>query len=77
MTRANLPTDLHPVTVGKSHIEDGDIGRGRRDAVQRFLCGSRLTHDFDAFVGLEELAKAAANDLVIIEEEHSNARHVG
>ena len=50
------------------------FGRGRRDAPVGLLGGARLAHDLEVVLGLEQLAQAAAHDLVVVEEEHAH-RH--
>ena len=71
---ADLAAHLDAVPVGQPHVDDRDVGLRRRDARQRLLGGPRLADDLDVVALLEELAHAAAHDLVIVEQEHSN-RH--
>jgi signal transduction histidine kinase len=70
MRRADLPADLHPVTVGESDVEHRDIRTRRRNARERFSGGSGLSHDFEVPFGLEELLDPATDDLVVVEEKH-------
>jgi two-component system, NarL family, sensor histidine kinase DevS len=75
MRRADLPADLHAVTVGESDVEHRDIGTRRRNACERFGRGSSLSHDFEVPFSLEELLDPATDDLVVIEEEHPHIAH--
>ena len=70
----NLAADLDAVAVGQAHVDDGDVGLDRRDPRHAFLGGSGLADHLDVVVRLEQLAHAAANDLVIVEQEDAN-RH--
>ena len=46
------------------------FGRGRRDAPVGLLGGARLADHLEVVLGLEQLAHAAAHDLVVVEQEH-------
>jgi signal transduction histidine kinase len=70
MGRADLPADLHTVTVGQADVEHGDIGTRRRDSGQRLGSGSGLADDFEVALRLEQLLDAAPDDLVVVEQEH-------
>ena len=59
-----------PRTVGQPDVENGDVGAGGGDPVARLLGGARLADDFEVVLRLEELAHAAADDLVVVEQEH-------
>ena len=74
MLRADLAAHLDAVAVGQPHVEHGDVGRGGRDAPVGLLGGAGLADDLDVVLGLEQLAEAAADDLVVVEEEHPD-RH--
>ena len=76
MARADLPAHLDAVTVREAHVEQCDVGTGRRDPVDRLLGGVGFADHLDVVFGFEELPDATAHDLVIVEEEHAD-RAVG
>ena len=67
---AHLAAHLDAVAVGQPHVDDRDVGRGRRDARERLLGGAGLADDLDVVFDLEQLAHTAPDDLVIVEQEH-------
>ena len=69
-TRANVAADLDSGAVRQANVEHGDIGACGRDPVARFFGGARLADDFEVLLRFEEIAHAAADDLVVIEQEH-------
>ncbi len=72
--RADLAADLDAVAVGQADVEDGDVRARGRDAPVRLLGGAGLADDLEVVLGLEQVAQAAADDLVVVEEEHAD-RH--
>ena len=72
--RADLAAHLDPVAVGQADVEDGDVRARRGDPPVGLLGGARLADDLEVVLGLEQLAQAAAHDLVVVEEEHPH-RH--
>ena len=74
---ADLSAHLDPAAVRQAHVEDGDVRVGHRDAVVGLLDASGLTHDLEIVLGVDELAKPAADDLVVVEQEHTggHGRH--
>ena len=70
----DLPADLDAVAVGQADVEDGDVGARRGDPAVGLLGGAGLADDLDVVLGLEELAEAPADDLVVVEQEHAD-RH--
>ena len=68
MGGADLPAHLDAVAVRQADVEDRDVGLGRRDASER-LGGARLADDLDVVLGLEQLADAPSDDLVVVEQE--------
>jgi hypothetical protein len=76
MTGADLPTGRDPVTVLQAHVEDGDVGVERGDAADRFVLGARLADHHEVGLGLQQVAHAPTDDLVVVEEEDGDAiRH--
>ena len=69
MAAADVAANLDTAAVGDPYIEDGDIGTGARDAVERLGGRAGLAHDFQVVFGLEQLADAAADHLVVVEQE--------
>ena len=70
---ADLAAHLDAVAVGQAHVEHGDVGlvAGMRAGL---LGGARLADHLEVVLGLEQLAQAAPDDLVVVEEEHPD-RH--
>ena len=68
---ADLAADLDPVAVGQPDVEDGHVGRGGRDPPVGLLGRSGLADDLEVVLRLEQLAQPAADDLVIVEQEHA------
>ena len=60
------------VAVGQPHVEDGDVGPGRRDPGERPLGGVGFADDLDVVLGVEQLPDPAADDLVVVEQEHAD-----
>src|SRR5690606_34073705 len=71
VARADVAADLDAVAVGQPHVAHRDVGARGGDAGQRFLGGARLADDLQVVLGLEELADPPADDLVVVEQEHS------
>ena len=72
--RADVAADRDAVAVGQAHVEDGDVGAQGGDAGQRLGGGAGLADDLDVVLGLQQLGDAAADDLVVVEQEHGD-RH--
>lgn len=70
--RTDLTAHFDTVAVGKAHVEDGDVGPGRRDARERLLDGPGLAHHLDVVLGLEQVAHPDPDDLVVVEEEDAD-----
>jgi hypothetical protein len=62
----------------KAHVDDGDIGAGRRDAREPFFCRPRFPDNFDLAGLLEEIPHSSPHYFVIVEEKHtySHVPHV-
>jgi hypothetical protein len=65
--RPDLPTRSHTVALGKSDVENGDIRIEGGDLKHGIVLRARLADDRDVALGLEQIANAPPNDLVIIE----------
>ena len=72
--RSDLTTDVDAGAVGQPAVEDRDVGPKRRDSADRLLRQTRLPDDLDVAVLLEELLEPAADDLVVVEQEHADLR---
>src|SRR5581483_10971987 len=76
--RPDLPAHLDPAAVAalvpQAHIEDGDVGMGLGDPIERFLAVGRLADDVDVVFGPEQVAHATADELVVVQEEDAD-RH--
>ena len=68
--RADVPAHPDAVAVGQPHVEDGDVRAQRGDAGQRLRGGAGFADDLDVVLGLQQLRDAAADDLVVVEQEH-------
>ena len=72
MSRSDLAAHLDAVTVGQADVEHGDIGPGRRNARQRLVRRPGFAHDLQVAFSLEELLDAAADDLVVVQQEYTH-----
>ncbi len=72
--RAHLAADLDAVAVGQAHVDDRDVGLRRGDAGDALGGGAGLADDLDVVLRLEQLPDPAADDLVVVQQEHPN-RH--
>ena len=65
-----------PSPSGRRTSSTATSGAHGWEAPQRLVGGARLAHDLDLalIVGLQELADAAPDHLVVVEQEHSD-RH--
>lgn len=63
MARADLPAGGHAVAVGEPDVQDGDVGRQRREPGQRRFAGPGLADGCDAGLGLEQVRDTAAADI--------------
>src|SRR5581483_5864794 len=70
--RPEVAADADPVAVRQPDVEHGDLRPDRRDPRESLGRGRRLTHHLDVAFGLEEVAHAAAYDLVVIEQEYAD-----
>ena len=77
IARTDLAAHLDAVAVGESDVEHRDVGTGRRDAAERRCRGVGLADHLDVVLGLEQLAHAAPNDLVVVEQEDADRVGVG
>jgi hypothetical protein len=71
MATADLAADAHAVTVGQAHVQHGHGRIEGVDATHGLACGGGLPHDLDA-VGFEQIADAAPDDLVVVQQEHGD-----
>jgi len=69
---ADLPADRYPVTIRQPDIEHGDAGAQRRNLGQRGGGGARLADHLDVRLGLQKHADTAADDLLILQQEHAD-----
>jgi hypothetical protein len=69
VARHELAADLHPAAVGQLHVQHGDVGSAQRDALEGLHRGGGLADHLQARSGLEQVAHAAAHDLVVVEQE--------
>jgi hypothetical protein len=78
MAGPNFPAHLDAVAVGQPDVEDRHIRLGRWDPRQGLLGRPGLSDDLEPAGGFEQVPEAAANHLVIIEQEnaHSIAQEV-
>ena len=60
---------LDPVAVGQAHVEHGHVRPQRRDPGQRGGRGARLADHLDVRLGLEQVAHAAPDHLVVVQQE--------
>ena len=74
MPRADLAAHLDAVAVGQANVEHGDVRVRGGDASVGFLGGAGLADHLEVGLLLEQLAQAAAHDLVVVEEEDAS-RH--
>ena len=77
VARPDLAADVDAGAVGQPAVEDRDVGAQRRDAPDRLLRRAGLAHDLDVAVGLEQVAQPAADDLVVVEQEHPDLLGAG
>ena len=73
--RSDLAAHLDPVAVGQLDVEHGDVGAGGRDASEASSAVPASPTTSMSPLGLEQVPQAAAHDLVVVEEEHTD--HVG
>ena len=76
MVGADLAADRDAVTIGQPDVEDGDVGSRRGDPRECALGGVGLADDLDVVLGVEQLPDPAADDLVVVEQEHADHRVV-
>jgi hypothetical protein len=68
---------IYPVTLFQADVEDGHMRRGQRDAGQGIGGCSRLSHDLNLVVALQQAADALADEIVIVQEEDADGhRHI-
>jgi two-component system, NarL family, sensor histidine kinase DevS len=66
----NLATHLDPIAVGQPHVEQRHIRSSWRDTREALLGRPALADDFDVALPFKQPRQAAANDLVIVKQEH-------
>jgi len=69
MSRAELAAQLDTASVGQSHVEHGDVGLRRVDAVKSVLDRARLTDHLEVFLAFEEFPDPPPNYFVIINQK--------
>jgi signal transduction histidine kinase len=67
---ADLTAHGHTVTVGQPDVEHRHVRAQRRDPGERRRGRARLADYLDVTLGLEHVADAPPDDLVIVEQEH-------
>ena len=70
---AQLAAHLDPVAVGQAHVEHGHVGADGGDPLQGLRSRARLADDLEVVVGLQQVAHAAADDLVVVEQEDARS----
>lgn len=71
---AQLPAHLDTgvvtaAVVAEAYVQHGDLGSAGRYAGQRLAGVGRLADDLDVVLGLQQIAYAAPDDLVVVEDE--------
>ena len=74
--RPDRAADLDARPVRQPYIEDGHVRPEDGQHPRRLAGGPRLAHHFDV-VGPENLANTAANDLMVVQQEHPDGCHPG
>ncbi len=72
MPGADLAARRDPIAVLEADVEHGDVGVQRRDASYRFVFGAGFADDDEIILGLQQVADATADDLVVVEQEHGH-----
>ena len=75
--RADLAAGLDAVAVLQAHVEHGDVGVEGVDPADGLGLGARLADDLDVALGLEQVAQAPPDDLVVVEQEHGDSLGFG
>jgi hypothetical protein len=73
--RPDLATGLDPGPVGQPDVHHDDVGLEGPGAGDRFGDAAGLGDDLEVVVGLEHGPQAAADDLVVVDEQDAH-RHV-
>ena len=66
----DLAADLHSVAVGKADVEQRDIGSCWRNPGEGLLGRACLADYLDVAFLFEQMRQSAANDVVVVEQEH-------
>ena len=71
MPGADVAAHLDPVAVGEPHVEHGDVRAGGGDPTDGLFGGAGLADDGQIVLRFEQIPHPAADDLVVVEEEHA------
>jgi hypothetical protein len=64
-----VPAQIDAAAIGQAHVQHRDVGPGRRDAGLGLGDRTRLADDGQFGVAAEQVDEAAANDLMVVDQE--------
>ena len=67
-----LPAHFGGTAVGKSYVDDDDIGQRQGDSNQGLGCPRRLSHHHYVIVHLEPSGHCLSHELVVVDEKYTD-----
>ena len=69
--RPHVAAHLDAGAIGEADVEHGHVRIRGGDAISSLLGGARLADHLEVVLCFEEIAHAAPDDLVVVEQEHT------